>query len=91
MQVIKYTVVLIIFPFVKTNLSFKSTDNVAYTKALSHVERCLNDILALHDHNMLKLNTDKSEVTVFASQRNAKFVENVSMTVGESNIEDHNA
>ena len=50
------------------------------------MESCLNDIVAWMHDNMLKLNTDKTEVIVFASQRNAKFVENVSVTVGESNI-----
>ena len=38
----------------------------------------------MHD-NMLKLITDKTEVTFFASQRNVKFVENALVTVGESN------
>ena len=67
-------------------LSFKPTDNVAHTEALGRVERCLNDIVAWMHDNMLKLNTDKTELIVFASQRNAKFVENVSVTIGESNI-----
>ena len=60
-------------------LSFKPTDNVA------HEESYLNDIVAWMHDNMLKLNTDKTELIVFASQRNFKFVENVLLTISESN------
>ena len=52
-------------------LSFKSTDNVAHMEALGRVESCLNDIVDWTHDNMLKLSTDKTEVIVFASQRNA--------------------
>ena len=64
-------------------LSFKLTDNVTHMDTLCRVESC---IVAWMHEKMLKLNTDKTEVIVFASQRNAKFVENVSVNVGESNI-----
>ena len=41
--------------------------------------------LAWMRDNILELNADKT-VIVFASQRNVKFIENVSVTVGESNM-----
>ena len=46
----------------------------------------MNDIIAWMHDNILKLNTDKTEFILFASQRNAKFVENISVTIAESNI-----
>ena len=66
--------------------SFKPAHNIAHKEALCLVESCLNDKVACMHGNMLKLNTDKTEVIVFVSHRNAKFVENVSVTVSESNI-----
>jgi hypothetical protein len=36
--------------------------------------------------NMLKLNTDKTEVIVFASGRNANLIKNISVAVGDSQI-----
>ena len=69
-------------------ISFKPTDNVAYTEALGRrVESCMNDTVAWMHDNMLKLNTNKTELTAFASQCIAKFVENISVTISESNIE----
>ena len=56
-------------------------DNVAHTEALYREESWLNNIVAWMHDIMLKLNTAKTEVIVFASQRNAKFVENVSLPV----------
>ena len=52
-------------------LLFKPTENVDQTETLSHVESCLNDTVACMHVNMLKMNRDKTEVIVFASQRNA--------------------
>ena len=65
------------------SLLFNPTDNVSHTEAPRHVGSCLNDIIALMYDNMLKLNTDKTEVIVFTSHRNINFVVNVSVTVGE--------
>ena len=67
-------------------LSFKPTDNVVHTEALCRVESCLNDVVAWMHDNMLKLNTNKTEVIVCASQRNANFIEYFTVTVGESEI-----
>ena len=65
-------------------LSFKPTDNVAHTEALCRVESYW--MTGLNAWDTLKLNTNKTEVIVLTSQRNAKFVESVSVTVVESNI-----
>ena len=65
-------------------LSFKSTD-VAQTGALCSVENCLNDIVAwMHVKHEIEQG-HKTEVIVLASKRNtnAKFVENVTVTVDE--------
>ena len=54
---------------------------------LKHVLRaCLKDILAWMHGNMLKQKVDQTEVIVFTSERNAGFVIDISLTVGDSDI-----
>ena len=68
-------------------ISFKPIDTVSQTEALHRIENCLTDIIVWMNTNMLKLNTDKTEVMLFTSKANAKYVENVSVKVGESLIQ----
>ena len=67
-------------------LSFKPTDQVTKAEAIRRVEACLKDILSWMQGNMLKQNADKTDVIVFAYERNAGFVNGISMAVGDSNI-----
>ena len=66
-------------------LSFEPTDQVTRDEAIRWVEACLKDILSGMQANMLKQNTDKTEVTIFTSERNAGLVNGISVTVGDSN------
>lgn len=68
-------------------LSFKPTDQASQAETLCRVEACLKDIVFWMNSNMLKLNTDKTEVIVFSSQRNSTLVGELHVTVGESKIE----
>jgi hypothetical protein len=71
----------------KLYLSFKPTGIVTQAETLHRIERCLHDIVSWLHGNMLKLNTDKTEVIVFASNRNADIIRDISMTVGDSQID----
>ena len=68
-------------------LSFEPTDGAAQDETLNRVEKCLRDIISWMNTNMLKLNTDKTEVIVFSSQNNAKYVDGLTVKVGDSTIE----
>lgn len=65
-------------------LAFKPKDNVAQQNALSRIEGCLVDINAWMTRNMLKLNSAKSEVIVFASKHNLGRTEDITVKVGDS-------
>ena len=67
-------------------ISFKPIDTVSQSEALHRIERCLTDIIAWMNTNMLKLNTDKTEVMLFTSKANAKYIDNISVNVSESLI-----
>ena len=67
-------------------ISFKSKDDVAQTEALSRIESCLKDIESWMHHNMLKLNADKTKVMLFYSRHNAKSMDTISVTVGNTLI-----
>ena len=67
-------------------LTFKPNDEVNVVEALCRVESCLTDIVSWMHNNMLKLNTDKTEVIVFSSKHNEQFVGDLEMTVGQSKI-----
>jgi len=51
-------------------LTFKPNDNVSAREALYRVESCLSDIVSWMHTNMLKLNSDKTEVIVFSLKHN---------------------
>ena len=53
---------------------------------LVRIEACLNDILNWMKCNLLKLNTDKTEVILFVSKKFANEVKDVSIKVGDSVI-----
>ena len=55
-------------------------------EALYHVESCLSDSVSWMHINMLKLNTDNTDVIVFSSKHNEQFVGDISVTVGTSRI-----
>ena len=67
-------------------LSFKPACIDAKNKTLQRVEKCLSEIVSWMNNNMLKINADKTEVIVFTSQRNEKYVESISVNIGEENI-----
>ena len=64
-------------------VAFKLRNTVAQTTALKMAETCLSDIQAWMHYNMLKLNTDKTEVMLFTSKHNKKYIENVVVKVGD--------
>jgi len=68
-------------------IAFKPMDSVSQNKAIKRVEHCLSDIVSWMNLNMLKLNTDKTEVMLFASQTHAKQLEPVSLCIGDSVIQ----
>ena len=68
------------------DLSFEPTDQVTRDEAIRRVEACLKDILSWMQANMLKQNSDKTEVITITSVRNAGLVNGISVTVGDSNI-----
>lgn len=51
-------------------LSCKRTRKVTREEAIRCVENCLNEIVDWMNRNMLKLNADKTELILFASQNN---------------------
>ena len=67
-------------------LSFKPSDSANQSDALSRIEACLKDIVCWMHNNMLKLNTDKTEVILFSSKRNSTLVGEASISVGDSKI-----
>ena len=67
-------------------LSLKSTGIVTRTEAIHRVENCLNKIVAWMNSNMLKLNTDKTELILFTSQNNEKNVETITVKIGNTEI-----
>ena len=65
-------------------LAFKPNDKVSAEEVLRRVERCLSDIVSWMHTNMLKLNTDKTEVIVFSSKHNEQFVGDITITISAS-------
>ena len=55
-------------------------------QSLSVIENCLTDIEGWMRTNMLKLNSDKTEVMLFTSQHNAIHMENVTVCFSGINI-----
>jgi hypothetical protein len=67
-------------------LSFKPLDDISKEETLQRIQSCLRDIISWMNVNMLKLNTDKTEVIMFSSPYNSKHIEDLSITVGDSKI-----
>jgi len=55
-------------------------------QSLSLIENCLTDIEGWMRRNMLKLNSDKTEVMLFTFKHNAIHMENVTVCFGDINI-----
>ena len=64
----------------------QANNKVSAEEALRRVERCLSDIVSWMHTNMLKLNTDKTEVIVFSSKHNEQFVGDITITISASLI-----
>ena len=64
-------------------VSFKPNNDAGKHEALGLIEKCLTDIESWMHKNMLKLNTDKTEVMLFLSKHNAKLMKDVSVKVGD--------
>lgn len=67
-------------------LSFKPRDSIAQSEALSRIETCLIDIEMWMHNNMLKLNSDKTEVMLFTSMHNKKHQDGLSINCGDTQI-----
>ena len=67
-------------------LSFKHNDNVSRDEAVRRVELCLNDIIHWMNHNMLKLNADKTELIVFTPKNHLNQIADISSKVCSSEV-----
>ena len=67
-------------------LSFKPNDNVSRDEAVRRVELCLIDIIYWMNHNMLKLNADKTELIVFTPKNHLNQIADISIKVGSSEV-----
>ena len=67
-------------------LSFKPTNTTTLKNTINQVTNCLNDIIHWMNNNMLKLNSDKTELIVFTSDHNANTVSDISVKVDNSEI-----
>ena len=64
--------------------SFNPINNISIEETITRVTNCLNEIIKWMNNNMLKLNTDKTELIVFTSDRNSETVSNISIKVDQS-------
>ena len=67
-------------------ISFKPIDDLSKTETLRRVEMCLKEILILMHTNMLKLNSDKTEMIVFALYKNESSSQEITINIGSSEI-----
>jgi len=67
-------------------ISLKPKEDAAKVQSVSLIEICLTDIEGWMRTNMLKLNSDKTEVMLFTSQHNAIHMENVTVCFDDINI-----
>ena len=67
--------------------SFKPKDIMSQEDALSRIELCLVDIQSWMTRNKLKLNSEKTEVMLFASKHNQSRMENLLIKIGGSVVE----
>ena len=66
---------------------FKPKDGAAQTDSLELIERCLTDIERWMRVNILKLNSEKTEVVLFTSKHKAMQMEKVTVRIGDTNSE----
>ena len=71
-----------------TNLyiSFKTKDKMSKQIAISRLEACLKEIVRWMSQNMLKLNSEKTEVMSVALKNDIKLLHNVSINIENVNI-----
>ena len=67
-------------------VSFKPKDNLDQLHAIDRLEKCLNDIESWMGANMLKLNSDKTEVLLFASKQNQEHLNDIVIRVGDVEV-----
>ena len=68
-------------------LSFKPDDTVSKNYALRKIELCLEETLTWMTKNKLKLNSEKTELILFASKHNQRQVSECSISIGGSTVE----
>ena len=66
-------------------MSFKPKDACSKQETLSQIEKCLEEIVSWMHQNMLKLNTDKTEVILFHTTH-TKLPDDILVKVGTSQI-----
>ena len=67
-------------------LAFKPSDSISQLDALTRMESCLADIESWMTKNMLKLNSAKTEVMLFASKHNIGSLKDITVNVGEAAV-----
>ena len=67
-------------------ISFKPIDNLSKRETLRRVQMCLCEILIWMHTNMLKLNSDKTEMIVFASNKNEVSSQEIKINIGNTEI-----
>ena len=67
-------------------ISFKPIDNLSKRETLRRVEMCLCEILIWMHTNMLKLNSDKTEMIVYASNKNEVSSQEIKINIGNTEI-----
>ena len=67
-------------------ISFKPVDVLSKPETLRRVEMCLKEILIWKHKNMLKLNSDKTDMIVFASYKNESSSQEITINIGSSEI-----
>ena len=67
-------------------ISFKPLDNTKTELVLDSVSNCLKEITFWMNSNILKLNSDKTELIVFSSGSNTDSVKNITVNVDQAEI-----
>ena len=67
-------------------ISFKPIDNLSKRETLHRVEMCLCEISIWMHTNMWKLNSDKTEMIVFASNKNEVSSQEITINIGNAEI-----
>ena len=67
-------------------ISFKVKDKLEKDVAIRKLEACLRDVVKWMRTNMLKLNTDKTEMMLIASKKDLHMIDKISVKVGNTDI-----